>query len=200
MKFIELNKQLKDKVQPLYNIKGADLFLIKQALTNIKSYLIKDLEEFNYVSIEADKIKKEQVNEQVLTLPIGNDFRLVVLHNPNQEVVKFLNKFDFDTETTDFSKILDKATKSTPLKDQLDPTGLGSFANKIGNGFSDALNAVNDAKLHSERLEEDIAMGGATSIHDAMIAAEKAELSLQMAIQIRNRILNAYTEINNMAL
>ena len=96
MKFIELNKQLKDKVQPLYNIKGADLFLIKQALTNIKSYLIKDLEEFNYVSIEADKIKKEQVNEQVLTLPIGNDFRLVVLHNPNQEVVKFLNKFDFE--------------------------------------------------------------------------------------------------------
>lgn len=96
MKFIELNKQLKDKVQPLYNIKGADLFLIKQALTNIKSYLIKDLEEFNYVSIEADKIKKEQVNEQILTLPIGNEFRLVVLHNPNQEVVKFLNKFDFE--------------------------------------------------------------------------------------------------------
>ena len=30
--------------------------------------------------------------------------------------------------------------------------------------------------------------------------AEKAELSLQMAVQIRNRILNAYTEINNMAL
>ena len=29
---------------------------------------------------------------------------------------------------------------------------------------------------------------------------EKAELSLQMAVQIRNRILNAYTEINNMAL
>ena len=129
----------------------------------------------------------------------NTDFNL----NAIQDYNKFLKKqaaFDFDTETTDFSKILDKATKSTPLKDQLDPTGLGSFANKIGNGFSDALNAVNDAKLHSERLEEDIAMGGATSIHDAMIAAEKAELSLQMAIQIRNRILNAYTEINNMAL
>ena len=33
-----------------------------------------------------------------------------------------------------------------------------------------------------------------------MIAAEKAELSMNMAIQVRNRILNAYTEINNMAL
>ena len=43
-------------------------------------------------------------------------------------------------------------------------------------------------------------MGGATSIHDAMIAAEKAQLSMQMAVQIRNRILTAYTEINSMAL
>ena len=78
--------------------------------------------------------------------------------------------------------------------------GLGMFANQIGNSFSNALNSVNDAKLNAERLEEDLAMGGPTSIHDAMIAAEKAELSLQMAVQIRNRILNAYTEINNMAL
>ncbi len=43
-------------------------------------------------------------------------------------------------------------------------------------------------------------MGGPTSIHEAMIAAEKAELSMQMAIQIRNRILNAYSEINAMGI
>ena len=76
----------------------------------------------------------------------NTDFNL----NAIQDYNKFLKKqaaFDFDTETTDFSKILDKATKSTPLKDQLDPTGLGSFANKIGNGFSDALNAVNIPKV-----------------------------------------------------
>jgi transketolase len=37
-------------------------------------------------------------------------------------------------------------------------------------------------------------------VNEAMIAAEKAELSLQMATQIRNRILTAYTEINSMAI
>ena len=108
--------------------------------------------------------------------------------------------FDFDTEATAFSKALENASKSTPLKDKMDPTGLGLFANQVGNSFGNALNAVNNAKLHSERLEEDLAMGGPTSIHEAMIAAEKAELSLQMAVQIRNRILNAYSEINSMGL
>lgn len=123
--------------------------------------------------------------------------------NAVQEYNKFLQKqdaFDFDTEATDFSKALDNASKSVPLKDKLDPTGLGSFAEQIGRSLGSGLNAVNAAKLHSEHLEEDLAMGGPTSIHDAMIAAEKAELSLQMATQIRNRILSAYTEINSMAL
>ena len=127
------------------------------------------------------------------------DFNLNAVQNYN----KYLQKqaaFDFDTEATAFSNALENASKTAPLRDKQDPIGLGTFANQIGSGFSNALNAVNDLKLNSERLEEDLAMGGPTSIHDAMIAAEKAELSLQMAVQVRNRILNAYTEINNMAL
>ena len=96
MKFIELNKNLKEEIKPCYNIKGEDLFLVKQALTNLKSFIVKDFEEFNFISIEGEKIKKEQVYEQIETLPIGNEHRLVVLHNPNQEVVKFLNKHEFD--------------------------------------------------------------------------------------------------------
>lgn len=127
------------------------------------------------------------------------DFNLNAVQNYNRYLQK-QDAFDFEAEAETFSKALENASRSVPLKDKADPVGLGNFANQIGNGFSNALNAVNDAKLHSERLEEDLAMGGPTSIHDAMIAAEKAELSLQMAVQIRNRILNAYTEITNMAL
>lgn len=129
----------------------------------------------------------------------NTDFNL----NAIQDYNKYLQKqdaFDFEAEATEFSKALDKASKSAPLKDKANPTGLGNFANQIGASLGSSLNAVNNAKIHSERLQEDLAMGGSTSIHDAMIAAEKAELSLQMAVQIRNRILNAYSEINSMAL
>ena len=129
----------------------------------------------------------------------NTEFNLNAIKDYNQYLQR-QDAFDFDTQATEFSKALDHASKSIPLKDKSDPTGLGAFASQFGQSFGNALNAVNDAKLHSERLEEDLAMGGPTSIHDAMIAAEKAELSMQMAIQIRNRILTAYTEINSMAL
>lgn len=129
----------------------------------------------------------------------NTDFNL----NAIQDYNKYLQKqdsFDFDVELTEFSKALDNASKSLPLKDKNDPAGLGTFMDKIGSGLGGGLDAVNRAKLEADRMQEDLAMGGSTSIHDAMIAAEKAQLSMQMAIQIRNRILTAYTEINNMAL
>ena len=129
----------------------------------------------------------------------NTDFNL----NAVQDYNNFLQKhdsFDFETEATAFSTALENASKSIPLKDKADPTGLGSFMDKIGSGLGGGLDAVNRAKLEADRMQEDLAMGGSTSIHDAMIAAEKASLSMQMAIQVRNRILSAYTEINSMAL
>lgn len=109
--------------------------------------------------------------------------------------------FQFDTNVqTDFEKALESASSSYPLHDKNDPVGLGNFANTVGQTFSNSLNAINNAKLEAEKMQEDIAMGGSTNIHDAMIAAEKAELSMQMAIQVRNRILSAYTEITGMMI
>lgn len=117
---------------------------------------------------------------------------------------KFLQNntmFTFDdTVPTDFELALESAAKSYPVHDKHDPTGLGNFAGHIGNSLANSLNAVNDARLEANRMQEDIAMGGPTSIHDAMIAAEKATLSMEMAIQVRNRILSAYTDITNMAI
>ena len=123
--------------------------------------------------------------------------------NAVQDYNKFLQKgesFQFDNDITEFSKALDNASKSVPLRDKTDPMGMGSFMDKIGSSLGNGLDAVNRAKLEADRMQEDLAMGGATSIHDAMIAAEKAQLSLQMATQVRNRIISAYQEINSMAL
>ncbi|MBR4998541.1 MAG: hypothetical protein IKY10_01555, partial [Clostridia bacterium] len=99
MKFIELNKNLKEEIKPLYNLKGEDFFLIKQAITNIKSATVMNFEEFNYVKLDASKMKSNEVEELVLALPIGNDYRLVVLENPSIDVVKYLNQHNFEDNT-----------------------------------------------------------------------------------------------------
>ena len=130
------------------------------------------------------------------------------IENYNFDAVGAYNKylqnnssFKFDTEKpTQFEAALQAASKNYPVHDKKDPEGLGNFASQMGNAFSNSLNAVNSAKLEAERMQEDIAMGGSTSIHDAMIAAEKASLSMQMAIQVRNRIISAYTDITTMAI
>lgn len=129
----------------------------------------------------------------------NTDFNLNAIDDYN----KFLKgnaSFELEAEKTEFSQALDRASKSIPLRDKHDSIGMGSFMEKICSSFGSGLNAVNNAKLEADRMQEDLAMGGSTSIHDAMIAAEKAELSMQMAIQVRNRILNAYSEINSMSL
>ena len=112
----------------------------------------------------------------------NNEFNL----NAVQDYNKFLQKqdaFDFETEATAFSEALDKASKSLPLHDKADPTGLGTFMDKIGSGLGGGLDAVNRAKIEADRMQEDLAMGGPTSIHDAMIAAEKVFLFIIMKIK-----------------
>ena len=125
--------------------------------------------------------------------------------NYNLNAIDDYNKFlqgnaSFQVDKNSFENILDKASQNYPLKDKHDHAGLGNFMNNIGNAFNESLNAVNNSKLEANRLQEDLAMGGATSIHDAMIAAEKASLNMQMAIQVRNRIVSAYTDITSMMI
>ena len=96
MKFIELNKKLKEKVLPLYNIVGEDIFLVRQAINILKNHLVKDFDEFNFIILDADKIKSSELEAQIVTLPIGSDYRLVVLNSPSADVVKFLNSYNFE--------------------------------------------------------------------------------------------------------
>lgn len=100
MKFIELNKKLKEKVLPLYNIVGEDVFLIRQSIITLKNYLVKDFDEFNFVKLDAEKLKQNEIDAIISTLPIGSDYRLVVLVNPCSEIVKFLNSYNFDEIST----------------------------------------------------------------------------------------------------
>lgn len=131
------------------------------------------------------------------------DFNREFNYNAINDYNKYLQgqaSFEVEKVDTEFSRALEVAAKSAPLKDKYDPAGMGSFMDKLGSSLGEGLNSVNKIKLEADRMQEDLAMGGPTSIHDAMIAAEKAELSMQMAIQVRNRILNAYTEITQMAM
>lgn len=73
----------------------------------------------------------------------------------------------------------------------------GNFINDISNSVSSGLNSVNNAINSANQAQEALAAGEDVSVHDVMIAAEKASLNFSMAMQLRNKLLSAYTEINN---
>lgn len=62
------------------------------------------------------------------------------------------------------------------------------------------LNEVNELQLNSERLDNQLAAGTLENIHEATIAAEKAALTLDLTIQIRNKVVEAYQEIMRMSI
>ncbi|MGB9809637.1 MAG: flagellar hook-basal body complex protein FliE [Caldanaerobacter sp.] len=75
--------------------------------------------------------------------------------------------------------------------------------NKI-NSFSDflkeALNKVNDLQLQAIEDDKELVTGEIDDINKVMIDAVKADIALQLTIQIKNKVLEAYQEIMRMPL
>lgn len=65
--------------------------------------------------------------------------------------------------------------------------------------FTDALrqamNEVDNVQYQAEAKVSDLLQGNGMDVHSAMIAVEKAELSFQLMMQVRNKIVQAYQEI-----
>jgi flagellar hook-basal body complex protein FliE len=87
------------------------------------------------------------------------------------------------------------------------PSGLPKIATddasatSRGAGFSDALGRVVSAVESTEAQANTAVSGmlsGSTDVHDAMIALQRADLTLQFSVQIRNKLVQAYNEIMHM--
>ncbi len=73
-------------------------------------------------------------------------------------------------------------------------------ANDIGTSIVNGLNDLNNIQRKAETDFETFASGGDISVHDVMISAQKSNLSMQMAVQLRNKFLNAYNELKSMSV
>jgi flagellar hook-basal body complex protein FliE len=61
--------------------------------------------------------------------------------------------------------------------------------------LSRALEPVNNLQLQSADLDSQLAQGKLEYVHQAMVMAQKASLALDMTMQIRNKVVEAYQEI-----
>lgn len=71
-----------------------------------------------------------------------------------------------------------------------------SFQQFLGN----AIGQTNQALLESDDMSRKLATGQVQDIHQVMVALEKANLSLQYTLQMRNKVIDAYQEIMRMSI
>ena len=73
----------------------------------------------------------------------------------------------------------------------------------VGGGFkaamSTALKEVSQTQFEASRLQREVALDNpAVSIEETMVAMQKAQIGFQATVQVRNRLVQAYSDIMNM--
>lgn len=63
-----------------------------------------------------------------------------------------------------------------------------------------AVGQVNHMQQKADDAARNFAVGETTNIHDTMIALEKADLSMRLMIQVRNKVIDAYQEVMRMQI
>jgi flagellar hook-basal body complex protein FliE len=65
--------------------------------------------------------------------------------------------------------------------------------------MAEALKDVSRSQLHAQRLQRELTLDNPNvSLEETMMAMQKAQIGFQATLQVRNRLVSAYTEIMNM--
>lgn len=91
----------------------------------------------------------------------------------------------------DLNPVMSQGIKSNLVK----PVETGQ---KFGDILTKAIDDVNSAQVESEKMGQLLAIGEIDNLHDVQIAGQKAELTLNLMVEVRNKIVDAYNEIQRM--
>ncbi|MCK8058753.1 MULTISPECIES: flagellar hook-basal body complex protein FliE [unclassified Fusibacter] len=86
-------------------------------------------------------------------------------------------------------------TQPTRLIDKTQVNNIGVKKANFGELLSNAIGQVDSAEKVSQEYDMMVATGEVDNLHDAMIAAQKAEITLNFALEIRSQVLDAYKEL-----
>lgn len=96
-----------------------------------------------------------------------------------------------------------EAIQASGLHDEVAPPARTAAAESpSGPAFmqrvSEGLQQVNDQLLTSQADLQRLAVGDASNLHEVMVRLEESRIALQLTLQIRNRVLEAYQDVMRM--
>ncbi|MBF0349829.1 MAG: flagellar hook-basal body complex protein FliE [SAR324 cluster bacterium] len=73
-------------------------------------------------------------------------------------------------------------------------------SNGLGKTFEDMLTEVNQTQMEAEKKQTEFMTSQKKDLHGTIIAMEKADLSLRLMMQVRNKVVSAYEEVMRMQI
>jgi flagellar hook-basal body complex protein FliE len=71
----------------------------------------------------------------------------------------------------------------------------------FGDAMAQALKGVSAQQQEASRLQREVQLDNPTvSLEETMVAMQKAQIGFQATLQVRNRLVSAYSEIMNMQI
>jgi flagellar hook-basal body complex protein FliE len=70
--------------------------------------------------------------------------------------------------------------------------------NTFSKMLSQAFNQINQSQNEADQLVTQMVNGNVNDLHNVMIAVEKAEIMLRLAVQVRDKAVSAYQEVMRM--
>jgi flagellar hook-basal body complex protein FliE len=91
---------------------------------------------------------------------------------------------------------------TVPLVDNAGASHVAGGASSSGfmNSLQQAISKVNDIQLEAGQATQALMTGQTQNIHQAMVALQEADVSFQLMMQIRNKLVSAYEEIQRMQI
>ncbi|UNC91742.1 flagellar hook-basal body complex protein FliE [Candidatus Contubernalis alkaliaceticus] len=71
-------------------------------------------------------------------------------------------------------------------------------AKSFGQVLQQALQDVNSLQVQADDLTARMVLGEVEDVHEVMLASEQAKMALQLTVQIRNKLIEAYQEVSRM--
>lgn len=76
----------------------------------------------------------------------------------------------------------------------------GAPSSGFMNTLQQAISKANDIQLEAGQATEALMTGQTQNIHQTMVALQEADVSFQLMMQIRNKLVTAYEEIQRMQI
>jgi len=81
-----------------------------------------------------------------------------------------------------------------------DATGAAGKPGAFAEALADAIGRVEDYRIHADKAVDGFLLGENEELHKVAAATQQAELSFDLFLQVKNKVVQAYQEIMRMQL